>query len=198
MKNLYKQIDTSIPKSKSKWECICPSCNITKILHWNSIRSKINNNQFICLTCILKKRNKTLTKNEEIKKKLRSAKLGKSGKNTNNWRGGNFDSKEYYNKNKEKLNKRKRTKYRASLTAAEGKRRAAKLNQTPNWLSKEHCFEILLIYKKANELSKNSNIKYHVDHIIPLQGKEVRGLHVPWNLQILEDKINIKKGNKVK
>jgi 5-methylcytosine-specific restriction endonuclease McrA len=74
----------------------------------------------------------------------------------------------------------------------------SKINACPSWLSKEHKTEIENLYKFAKfleELSLNT-IEYHVDHVIPLRGKGVCGLHVPWNLQILNAKDNLSKGNR--
>lgn len=77
------------------------------------------------------------------------------------------------------------------------KRRASKLEATPSWLTKAQHAEMTDIYKQAKELEKIFfNRKFHVDHIIPLQGKDVCGLHVPWNLQILTAEENIAKSNK--
>jgi hypothetical protein len=72
---------------------------------------------------------------------------------------------------------------------------ASKLNATPNWLTQEHHDQIKLIYAHAKECELLTGDKYHVDHIVPLQGENVSGLHVPWNLQVLPADINIKKSN---
>jgi hypothetical protein len=81
--------------------------------------------------------------------------------------------------------------------ANEAKYRAAKLNATPKWLTINDHNKIEAIYGLASTLQRLTGIKFQVDHIIPLQGKEVRGLHVPWNLQILTKYENISKGNRL-
>jgi len=88
--------------------------------------------------------------------------------------------------------------FKAKKNSREAKRRSAKLQATPTWLTKEHFDEIDQIYWLAQDLKAVSGQNYHVDHIIPLQGESVCGLHVPWNLQVLPSEINISKSNKVK
>lgn len=74
------------------------------------------------------------------------------------------------------------------------KRRAAELSATPAWLTKEHFEEIEEIYKSSRELSRTTRIKHEVDHIVPLQGRDVCGLHVPWNLKPIPSSVNRSKG----
>lgn len=89
----------------------------------------------------------------------------------------------YYKENKDQF------------VAQTAKRRAKKLNATPDWLTKEHLEDIKSMYSLSKKLETLCGLKYHVDHIVPLQGGNVCGLHVPWNLQILEASINLSKGN---
>lgn len=77
------------------------------------------------------------------------------------------------------------------------RRRTALLNATPKWLTIEDHRLISNFYIEAKRLEDTTGIKYHVDHILPLRGKTVWGLHVPWNLQIIEAKENLIKSNKV-
>jgi len=74
-------------------------------------------------------------------------------------------------------------------------RRSAKSNRTPPWLTSAHFEEILSFYSAAAQLSRLMGGEYHVDHIVPLRGKRVSGLHVPWNLQILTKNENLRKTN---
>jgi len=86
---------------------------------------------------------------------------------------------------------------RGKMNAISSKRRAARLNATPPWLNKEDLAAIQQFYTIANQLTELNGVVHHVDHIIPLQGKTVCGLHVPWNLRVLEGAENTSKSNKL-
>lgn len=75
-------------------------------------------------------------------------------------------------------------------------RRFRVIGQSIN-LSEEHKSEIEDIYAEAKRKTLETGIKYHVDHIFPLAGKECCGLHVPWNLQIIPANENSRKSNKM-
>jgi 5-methylcytosine-specific restriction endonuclease McrA len=64
------------------------------------------------------------------------------------------------------------------------------------FLSQLHQLEIKQIYSEAKYL-RSIGIDVHVDHIVPLKGELVSGLHVPWNLQILSAQDNLSKSNKL-
>ena len=78
------------------------------------------------------------------------------------------------------------------------KYRLTKIGATPSWLSKEQLEEIKGFYELAKECEMLTGDNYHVDHIVPLQGENVCGLHVPWNLQVLPAEVNLRKSNRFK
>lgn len=65
----------------------------------------------------------------------------------------------------------------------------AKIQAVPSWLTKEQIQEMQMIYETCPD-------GFEVDHIVPIQGKNVKGLHVPWNLRHLSRAENRKKSNK--
>ena len=100
------------------------------------------------------------------------------------------DSKCYQAANAEKIatcKKRYRLANLPDRAASSAKHRAAKLQATPSWAEPEL---IELIYAEA------AYRNMQVDHIIPLQGKNVCGLHVHNNMQLLTRSQNASKGNR--
>jgi hypothetical protein len=82
------------------------------------------------------------------------------------------------------------------LVLADGaKRRAAKLKRTPKWLTPFDKLKIECLYQLASMRNRESDRKWHVDHIIPLQGAFVSGLHVPDNLRVILAIDNMRKNN---
>jgi 5-methylcytosine-specific restriction endonuclease McrA len=72
--------------------------------------------------------------------------------------------------------------------------RSAKDERQPSWLNAGHLFEMESIYNYCAAL-RSAGLDYHVDHIVPLRGNTVSGLHVPWNLQVITGAENMSKGN---
>jgi len=76
-------------------------------------------------------------------------------------------------------------------------RKAAQLQRTPGWLTEDDHWLIKEAYELAALRTKMFGFKWSVDHIIPLRGKTVSGLHVPRNLQVIPLSQNSSKGNRV-
>ena len=85
----------------------------------------------------------------------------------------------------------------AKNTANAARYKARKLKATPVWLDAIQIAQIEEFYDIAACKTVQTGIAHHVDHIIPLNGGIVSGLHVPWNLQVLTAFENVSKKNKI-
>ena len=77
------------------------------------------------------------------------------------------------------------------------KRKAHIKVRTPKWLTAVDYERIQNEYRLAVLLTKVTGSAWEVDHIIPLLGKNVSGLHVPSNLRAIPKADNLAKSNKV-
>jgi hypothetical protein len=130
----------------------------------------------------------------------------KKWKNDEVWREGQkLKAKSYRKSNPDfvaKIRKRARRtskkhyfENKSSYVAKDALRRAKKLKATPDWLTEEQREFISNLYKFRSNISGVVGREYHVDHIVPLQGRNVCGLHVPWNLRVIPAEQNLSKGN---
>lgn len=66
----------------------------------------------------------------------------------------------------------------------------------PGVLTEDDLWMIAEAYELAKLRELTIGGKWHVDHIVPLAGRLVSGLHVPWNLQVIPALENLAKGNR--
>lgn len=127
-------------------------------------------------------------------------------KRAKDWYYANKEKKKEYDKKRYAVNKdemrayereRRKLPHRKAAHAEETRRRRMHLKQaTPSWITQEDKQLIKDIYTLSAVYNLHSGLKWHVDHILPLRGELVCGLHVPDNLQIILATENIKKHNK--
>tara|TARA_R110000744_G_scaffold21626_10_gene55836 strand:- start:2265 stop:2867 length:603 start_codon:yes stop_codon:yes gene_type:complete len=194
----------------------CKSCDTSKDLDsfYNSKNCKDGKDTY-CISCRKAKRESRASEEKVYQKEYRL--LHKDRRNAGNkafrennpnyfqnWRNDNLIKCSHYNRQYKKDNPEKVKEIQRRLQKTYPQRyskyasdyRARKLNATPEWLSEEQNNEILLVYELARDCSLTSGLDYHVDHIVPLKGKNICGLHVPWNLQVLPAHLNRSKSNK--
>lgn len=83
---------------------------------------------------------------------------------------------------------------KGAINAATAARRAARIQRTPKWLTADDFWMIEQAYALAAQRTKLFGFPWHVDHEIPLQGKNVSGLHTPYNLRVIPGVENVRKG----
>lgn len=126
----------------------------------------------------------------------RKRELAKVYRDSNKEKIAEFSRIDWQKHNAKRLARKKEYRQETpDLQAAMTRRyQARKANAMPAWADQE---KIGAFYTEARRLTESTGIQHHVDHIYPLRGKFVSGLHVHFNLQVLTALENQSKGNKV-
>ena len=153
-----------------RYDKVCLDCGVA-LTEDNSWPSYIRSSHYVCKECSKKR--------DEIKRKDRLPYFSEYNKTI------------FYPKHREEVlarskqwrldNPEKRREYSATY-------RASKLQRTPPWADRKELAKVYALCPDG----------YHVDHIIPLKGNTVCGLHIESNLQYLTAEENLKKSNKFK
>jgi len=122
------------------------------------------------------------------------------------WREENRDKelerkRQYREENRERMIEYSRQHYaenRELYAAHFAKRRAAKIDRTLSHDEELTQFVMGEAAQQARDMEELFGTPFHVDHMIPMQGEEVSGLHVYYNLQVIPAHLNIGKGNRMR
>lgn len=165
----------------------CTTCREQKFLTDFSIRkASLDGLSYKCKSCVIEYSTHYRRDNPNAYKDWYQQNREHKSISFAKWREANKDRvtanyKAWAKANKPKVN---------SLIA---KRTARKLAAVAAWINWE---AVEAIYARASRLTKETGVRHEVDHIIPLQGKLVCGLHWEGNLQILTKTENLRKGNR--
>lgn len=180
---------------------VCSKCKVEKDLSDFGIRNRKRKDGSgyttpisVCKVCKYEQTNEWRSKNKEHLKESRKTYYAnnkdKEIAGMIRWRSENAAHVKSYSK---KYNES----HRAERTALQNKRHAKKVSASILEGDELNDFIISEIYKLRAIRSEETNIVWHVDHVIPLQGKEISGLHVWYNLSCIPAKLNLLKRNKV-
>jgi hypothetical protein len=198
---------------------ICTKCNTEK--QETAFRFIKDRQRFSCrcLDCLNEQRRQKRNTHPDTLAK-RAAKAAKSRKPKKKWgeypveqrtawvKKYKLDNKEtiaeqnkkYVEQNRE-IRKATMHNYRQKTKALQAeyvrRRQAAKLQRTPKWLTEDDVWVMREAYKLAKMRTEIFGFSWHVDHVLPLQGTIISGLHVPTNLQVIPWIENVRKHNKV-
>jgi hypothetical protein len=185
---------------------LCFHCKTIKLTQeFNKQKSAKDGLQSYCKECARIKHKQWIKLNlEKLKKNLSKSyfnNIEKRKKTMKNYYEKNKNEikqnvKEWGAKNRERCNqyiKNWANKNKARKNASVRLRQTLKLKATPVWADLE---AIRVEYALAEWCTQVMGEPYHVDHIIPLRGKNVCGLHVHNNLQVIRAKENSSKSNK--
>ena len=167
----------------------CIKCDLDKPLK-EFCKASANKDGYAgtCKRC--KKEYNTLNKDKLnlANKKYKSNNPGVGKETTAEWRKNNSTKLVEYSERW-----RKKNRIRSNVISASRKRRLREA--TPKWVGKQELDRIHMLYTISSWITNNIGIEMHVDHKIPLQGKNVSGFHCLSNLQIITAKDNLKKSN---
>ena len=171
----------------------CTKCGKTKPLVEFVFRKDSQTYRGHCLECEKERAKQSFEKHREQKLQKRKERYEQNKEHelamNKAWSEANKERHKELSARHYKANKHLYA-YRCSLS------RAAKSNATPDWLTGAEKKAIQTEYELSAWCSSVMGLPYEVDHIIPLQGKKVCGLHVPWNLQVIPRSENRRKINK--